>query len=64
MDFGNHAGFIFASYGLSLLVVVGLFVWVILDGRAQRRSLAELEARGIRRRSRPGSSSPLPGEAR
>lgn len=52
---GNHAGFILAAYGLSVLVVVVLFVWVALDGRAQRRALAELEARGVRRRSRPGS---------
>ncbi|MDK9696562.1 MAG: heme exporter protein CcmD [Siculibacillus sp.] len=48
---GNHAGFILASYGLSALVIVVLFVWVAVDGRAQRRQLADLEARGIRRRS-------------
>lgn len=64
MDFGNHAGFILASYGLTVLVVAALFVWVILDGRAQRRRLAELEARGVHRRSHAGSPSPLPGEAR
>lgn len=52
---GNHAGFILAAYGLSVLVVVVLFVWVTFDGRAQRRALDELEARGVRRRSRPGS---------
>lgn len=55
MDFGNHAGFILASYGLAILVIVALFVWVILDGRAQTRRLAELEARGIHRRSQTRS---------
>ncbi|MER2605914.1 MAG: heme exporter protein CcmD [Siculibacillus sp.] len=49
--FGTHSGFIFAAYGLAVVVVVALFVWVGLDGRAQRRALADLEARGIHRRS-------------
>lgn len=48
---GNHAGFIVASYGLTILVVAVLFAWIVVDGRAQRRQLAELEARGVRRRS-------------
>lgn len=51
MDLGNHAGFILASYGLAILVIGALFVWVVIDGRAQRRQLAELEARGVHRRS-------------
>ncbi|MCE1235413.1 MAG: heme exporter protein CcmD [Hyphomicrobiales bacterium] len=63
MDLGNHAGFILASYGLSILVVVGLFAWVILDGRAQRRRLAELEARGVHRRSHAQTAETF-GEAR
>ncbi|TBW36327.1 heme exporter protein CcmD [Siculibacillus lacustris] len=48
---GTHAGFIVAAYGFAVVVIAGLFLWVGLDGRAQRRQLAELEARGIRRRS-------------
>ncbi len=51
IDFGPHAGFILAAYGLSAAIVVALIGWVILDGRAQRQRLADLEARGIRRRS-------------
>lgn len=51
MDLGNHAGFILASYGLAVAVVAALVVWVIADGRAQRRRLADLEARGVHRRS-------------
>jgi heme exporter protein D len=49
--FGNHAGFIFAAYGLTILVVAVLFVWIVVDGRSQRRQLADLESRGVRRRS-------------
>jgi len=49
--FGNHAGFILAAYGLAILVIAVVFVWIVVDGRAQRRQLAELEARGVRRRS-------------
>jgi heme exporter protein D len=49
-----HAGFIIAAYLVTLVVVAALIVWVILDGRAQRRRLADMEARGIRRRSGAG----------
>ncbi len=52
MDLGPHAGFIWASYGAVALVLVALLVWLIFDGRRQRRLLEELEARGVRRRSR------------
>ncbi len=52
MDFlGNHAGFIVASYGLTVVVIAALFIWIVVDGRTQRRQLSELEARGVRRRS-------------
>jgi heme exporter protein D len=62
MDLGNHAGFILASYGLAIVVIGALFGWVILDGRAQARRLAELEARGVHRRSQ--SRTAAPGDAR
>ena len=48
---GNHAGFILAAYGIALMVILVLFVWIVVDGRSQRRQLADLEARGVRRRS-------------
>ncbi|MCX5513891.1 heme exporter protein CcmD [Kaistia algarum] len=51
IDLGAHAGFILAAYGATVLIVAALALWIVLDGRAQRRRLAELEARGIRRRS-------------
>lgn len=52
MDLGPHASFIWASYGAVALVLVALLTWLLWDGRRQRRMLAELEARGVRRRSR------------
>ncbi len=49
---GNaHAGFIVAAYLLAAVVLVGMIAWVVIDGRAQRRRIADLEARGVRRRS-------------
>lgn len=48
---GNHGGFILAAYLAAVLVLAGLVVWIVLDGRMLRRRLADLEARGIRRRS-------------
>ncbi len=50
-----HAGFIIASYLVTAAVLIGLVGWIVLDGRLQRRRLAELEARGIRRRSAGGA---------
>ncbi len=47
----THAGFIAAAYLSTALVLAGLILWVVSDGRAQRKRLADLEARGIKRRS-------------
>lgn len=54
---GEHAGFIAASYAITGLVVVGLIVWIRLDGAAQRRELEVLERRGVRRRAQGGETS-------
>jgi len=51
VDLGTHAAFIVAAYAVAVLVVGGMIVWVIADHRAQTRLLAELEARGVTRRS-------------
>lgn len=64
---GQYFGFIASAYGISALAIAGLFAWVILDAKAQRRALATLEARGIRRRSsQPGADTQngRAGEAR
>jgi heme exporter protein D len=47
----TYAGFIAAAYIASGVVLAGLAAWIAIDGRLQRRRLADLEARGIRRRS-------------
>ncbi|HLN09799.1 MAG TPA: heme exporter protein CcmD [Xanthobacteraceae bacterium] len=51
MDLGPHAAFIVAAYAISAAVVAALVVWVIADHRVQMRILADLESRGVRRRS-------------
>jgi heme exporter protein D len=64
MDLGPHAAFIVTAYGLATLIVAALIAWITVDHRRQTRSLAELEARGVTRRSeRPAnfSGESLPG---
>ena len=51
LDLGPYAGFIVAAYAAALGVVVALIVWIVVDHRAQQRTLKDLEARGIARRS-------------
>jgi heme exporter protein D len=51
MDLGPHAGFIIAAYITTGAMVAALIMWVIADHAAQKRALAELERRGITRRS-------------
>ena len=50
-DLGPHAAFIIAAYGMAALVVTGLIAWVMIDHAAQRRLIADLDARGVTRRS-------------
>ncbi|MDX2290333.1 MAG: heme exporter protein CcmD [Hyphomicrobiaceae bacterium] len=52
MDLGPHATFILAAYALVALVLAGLALWLWLDGRQQANLIADLERRGVRRRSR------------
>ncbi|MGJ8572929.1 MAG: heme exporter protein CcmD [Hoeflea sp.] len=49
----SHEAFVFLSYAATALTLSGLLVGILLDGRGRRRELAELEAQGVRRRSRP-----------
>jgi heme exporter protein D len=51
MDLGPHAAFIIAAYAAAIVVVAGLIGWVIVDFRAQKRVLGDLEAHGVTRRS-------------
>ncbi len=54
MNLGPHADFIIASYAVTALVVAGLIAWIATDYSAQKRLLADLEQRGVTRRSRRG----------
>jgi heme exporter protein D len=51
VNLGAHAGFIVVAYGAAALIVAVLIAWVTLDHRAQRRTLAEMESRGVTRRA-------------
>jgi heme exporter protein D len=46
-----HFGFILAAYLIAALVFVGLVSWIVTDYRLQTRTLEQLEASGVRRRS-------------
>jgi len=58
MDLGPHAGFIIAAYAVTIVVVGLLVAWVTTDYFTQKRALAELDRRGITRRS----AAPRPSE--
>jgi heme exporter protein D len=47
----SHFFYVAASYGAASATVLGLVLWVWLDGRGRRRELQSLESAGIRRRS-------------
>jgi heme exporter protein D len=51
MEAVNHMGFIVAAYAVTIAIVGALIAWVMLDYRAQKRTLAELDKRGVTRRS-------------
>jgi heme exporter protein D len=52
----DHIGFILSAYAAAVVVVGLLVAWIALDYRLQRRRLADLETRGVARRSAAGRS--------
>ncbi len=50
-DLGPHAGFIWLSYGAAAICIGGLIIWTWAAERKQRRRLADLERRGLKRRA-------------
>ena len=54
MPASAHIEFIVAAYAAGIVVVGALIAWVILDYRLQRRFLAELDKKGLSRRSARG----------
>jgi heme exporter protein D len=59
-DLGPHAVFIIAAYAVTFAAVAALAYFIVADDRKQRRLIADLEARGIRRRSASTGSTPKP----
>ncbi|MGH8323814.1 MAG: heme exporter protein CcmD [Steroidobacteraceae bacterium] len=57
-DLGQHAPFIIAAYAVTFAAIALLALLIVEDDRKQRRRLAELEAKGIRRRSARVSAEP------
>ena len=64
MQAADHMDFIVAAYAAAIVVVGGLIAWVLLDYRAQLRNLADLEKRGVTRRSVAGHAEPTVEQAR
>ena len=58
-DLGPHVGFIVAAYLAAAAVVATLIAWVVADHGAQQRALADLERRGVTRRSAAPRSSDI-----
>ena len=56
MDLGPHAIFIWSAYAVCVIVLLAIVAWLLADGRRHRRALADLERRGVRRRSAPPKS--------
>jgi heme exporter protein D len=51
MDLGPHAAYIIGAYAGVIVLTVALIFYVAWDSRRVKAKLADLEARGIRRRS-------------
>jgi len=51
MNLGPYAAFIVGAYVVAIVIVTALVVWIVADGQRQKRTLADLESRGITRRS-------------
>ena len=63
MEAASHTGFIVAAYATACAVIGGLTAWVMLDYRAQRRTLGDLEKLGLKRRSAAAKSEETIGRA-
>jgi heme exporter protein D len=61
---GPHASFIVAAYGVTFVAVAALAFAVVEDDRRQRRLLAELERKGVKRRSATPDASAKPARGK
>ena len=51
MELAHNEGYVLASYLITLIAMIVIIGWVLLDSRGRQRELKRLEASGIRRRS-------------
>jgi heme exporter protein D len=51
MNLGPHAAFILSAYGAAVAIVAVLVSWILIDRYRLRRTIEDLEAHGISRRS-------------
>jgi len=63
MEAATHTSFIVAAYACGGGVIGGLIAWVMLDYSAQLRKLADLEKRGVVRRSATSRAAPAAASA-
>jgi heme exporter protein D len=63
MNLGPYATFILGAYGVATLIVLAMVAWVVIDNRRQARALADLEARGVTRRSTERQGATTSGAA-
>ncbi len=47
----THTLYVAAAFGVSALALAGLIGWIVADHLGRKRDLADLERRGVRRRS-------------
>ena len=59
----KHIEFIVAAYAAAVVVVAFLIAWVMIDYRALRRTLADLDRRGVTRRTAPARPEPAREQA-
>lgn len=53
----NHSAFVAAAYGISALLIAAMVAWILVDQAMRKREIAELESRGIKRRSASGNDA-------
>lgn len=51
MQLPHNEGYVIASYLVTLIAMIVIIGWVLLDSRGRQNELKVLEAAGIRRRS-------------
>jgi heme exporter protein D len=51
MNLVSHSDFIVTAYGAAVVILGALILWIVLDYRALRRTLADFEDDGVTRRS-------------